>query len=103
MTCARTPLMGSGGERNWDCGSFMVAHMPGRQIAERHARGEGVAGLIPDAILVMGRRVADCIEPLDRVVALMQDLCVAVSEEASGRKGAGMEAQSVERRLGDRP
>ena len=72
------------------CGSFSVAHMPGRQIAERHARGEGVAGLVAYAIFIVGRRVTDCIEPLYRVMALMQDLCGAVGEESSGREGARM-------------
>jgi hypothetical protein len=54
-----------------ECGSVLVAHVQSRQIAERHARRKGVAGLVADAILVVGRRVADCIEPLDRVAALI--------------------------------
>src|SRR5262249_22962577 len=80
-----------------------LAHVQRRQIAERHARRERMACLVADAILVVGGGVADGIEPLDRVVALMQDLRGAVGQETGGGERARMESQSVERRLGDRP
>src|ERR1700716_3176960 len=73
-------------------------HMPCREISERHGRAERKAGLIANAIFRVHRIVARGVETRNRHVAMIDDLRVAVGDEARRREGARMQLYAVERR-----
>src|SRR3982074_773525 len=94
----RVGMVSGGGETASARPLIQPRHMPCREISERHGRAERKAGLIANAIFRVHRIVARGVETRNRHVAMIDDLRVAVGDEARRREGARMQLHAVERR-----